>query len=664
MIPRPTAPIAFRNSPDRPRSSGDLTAACISLALALLTGFVFSPVLTSGTIGPDDAAMLRAGRLAARSGSDAASVFARYQTPEDTAGYYQPLTILSFTIDAVMTRDPVARIFQAHLLNLLLHIINTSLLFTLLCRAYSLRAAPTDPRRVQGATSTNYVWPALWSLLFAVHPVQVESVAWISQRMTLLATFFSLLSILAYLRYRSTDRTIWIIGATIACAAAILSKPTFIGLPIVLMVLDFWPIQRPLRGPLAARLPLLTILILAAAVQFMILRQATMRTSAVPAPLELFARTFAIFVTRVFWPIGLLPFNPLEGWTAASHVVIWRDLAISSLLIVLPAWAYFRFRPLFAAGVGGLLFLGPAFLNTPFTEMQLSDQYLYPVLIPTFIVLTAWIGEHRPTLRSPMVRCTAMVQFAVIAVFAVLSYSQSLIWQSSRSLFSAIVRTHPTWPHGHIGLIEAVIAEGDYDVALQAAQRAVQVAPEDASTQFYLGTALLLQTGSRAGEAIAPLRKALASNPNWIGCLQNLGVALARCGRFDKAIKFLERARDLEPNSAGIRLSLGNSYLRVHRPSSARGELQEALRLKNDPVTQLSLAAAWAANGSLDRARLHLAAAVAKDPRMSARAAANEELRRLRNQPGFESLIDDRAGGPERFSSDLETPAARKARGS
>lgn len=645
------------------RISSEMAAACASLGVALIAALAFSPVLTAGLVTPEDADLLRGARRDARSWRDAAEAFARVETPEGTGGYYRPLTSLSFAIDARLARDPVARVFQSHLTNLLLHAINAALLFTLL-RLLALlwkgAAATGVDDRQEVAT---WLWPALLALGFALHPLQVESVAWLTQRMTLLATFFSLLTMLAYVRYRTTDRVSWLIYASATCAAAVLSKPTFIGLPVFLMVLDLWLPGPPLRRPLLTRLPLLAILAVTAVIQFMIFKKTPTAASDIAAPLELFCTTMGSFVKRILWPVGLLPMNPFVGW-GTSHFVIWRDLALSALVILLPFWAFVRSRGLFVAVVGGLLWVCPAFLEAPFAEQQLSDQHLYPVLIPGLMVLAGWIGGRRAGFRTPVARCAALAVATMLALLAVTSYSQTFHWQNGRDLHYAIVKKHPHWAPGYIGLIESLLEENELDEAVTYAKKAVEIAPHNPSTQFYLGTALLLQTGGRAAEAITPLRKALASNPQWIECLQNLGVALARCGQFDKAIEYLERARDAQPNSAGIRLGLGNAYLKVRRASSARRELQEALRLKNDSVTHLSLAMAWAANDDPERARRHLEAAVAKDPRMAARAAASEELQRFRDRPGFENLFDASGVESELRPTEAELPAARSTRGS
>ncbi|MBK8268487.1 MAG: tetratricopeptide repeat protein [Planctomycetes bacterium] len=138
---------------------------------------------------------------------------------------------------------------------------------------------------------------------------------------------------------------------------------------------------------------------------------------------------------------------------------------------------------------------------------------------------------------------------------------------------------------------------------------------------------------------------------------------LARSGRSDEAIAYLERARDLQPRSSGIRLGLGNAYLKIQRFASARREFQEALRHHNDPMAHLGLAIAWAANDEPRFALRHLEAAVAKDPRFAERAGRSPELRKLIEYPGFQSLIHIPLDPVLSDGGATESPAARRATG-
>ena len=140
------------------------------------------------------------------------------------------------------------------------------------------------------------------------------------------------------------------------------------------------------------------------------------------------------------------------------------------------------------------------------------------------------------------------------------------------------------------------------------------------------------------------MRAALASDPDWIDCLHDLGVALAENGQVEEAIPYLERARDLRPKSAGVHMALGNAYLRVNRPSSARCEFQLSLAEQNDANAHIGLARAWAANDRLDYAKRHLSTALEMNPALAERAAEYPELSPLRDDPDVGPLLCPRAG--------------------
>lgn len=320
-------------------------------------------------------------------------------------------------------------------------------------------------------------------------------------------------------------------------------------------------------------------------------------------------------------------------------------MAVLVLLVAGLMGSFVISRPLFAAIAGAVVLVFPALVNAPFADQLLSDQYLYAVLIVPSLAWAAWLKTRGPLLERPWGRCAAMALAAVAVVFSVGSYIQSYVWHSSRDLYLHTIALYPKCTHGYVGLVESFIQEGDLDSALRFAERAVDVAPDDPSTQFYLGRVLLLHRDGRSSEAIGPLRRALASDPDWIDCLHNLGIALTDTGQMAEAIGYLERARDLRPHSPGIRIALGTAYLKVDRPASARGEFQLALKDRNGPMAHLGLAKAWAANEMPEYARRHLAAAIAQDARCAVVAARTPALRRLRHEPGFESLMDD----PERI---------------
>lgn len=631
------------------RPSPGMIAANVALGVMIVVGVVFHPVLTASFLDRGDAAWVRrAAGLASFSGRSLQSAFTTVTRSPDAAGYYQPLAALSLAMDARLTSEPAAASFYFHLTNLVLHALNVALVFAIV-------------RRLSGGLA----WPALLSLLFGLHPAQVESVAWVTQRMTLLATFFSLSAVALYLRYARRGRTVWLLATTLLYVGAVLSQPLFLGLPILLLAFDLWPLRRNSWWPLIEKVPMFAVMLAVGVVQ--LTNQHRVPASAEPdvGSWELMAQSAASFFYRMAWPANLSPFYPVVG-RAALHWPLVKVVGFLAGAAVLFTWSFRRARPLFVALAGAFVFICPALLNVAYTDRLLGDAYLYPILIAPIAVLAAWIGRRRRWIATPAGRWTAIGCACLLPMMAVRSYAMTFDWQSSREQYAHAVRTYPQWSRGYCGLVEACLQDNDLDEALNVARRAVAVDPRDATSQFYLGTALLLQDRSRASEAIAPLQKALQSNGDWIACLQNLGVAYARSGSMEKAIGYLERARSLQPDSPGIRLGLGHAYLEVHRPASARKELAEALKRRNDPYAHLGLARAWAASDSLDLARRHLSAALAKDRRVAARAAAAPELTPLRSDPDFRAIFD--SASPEalmdRGASPAEMPATRSARGS
>lgn len=632
------------------RPSPALVTFLASTFVALFTGGVFYHVLTAGLTARDDRQAVQAARAWSKHWSQAERLFTvRSMFPmSESSAAYQPLAFMSLMLDATLTHDWRSAAYQFHLTNLALHILNALIVMALV-------------KRLSGSRT----WAVLLALLFSLHPVQVETVSSISQRMTLLGTTFALLSLASYLRMRSGGLSLWIIPSTLCFTAAVLCRPVFAVLPVVFMMLDLWPLKRGGWSPLTEKVPMY-LLMLATAALHLINRSAARPASAGDTPgVELVSHTVAALAARLMVPLKISPYQPIETTVAGLRLGMTFDLVFCGLLLACLIWSFLRYRPLFVGLAGATVLLLPAVLDAAYSERLLSDHYLYPVLLMPIVAAAAWLGGQERFFERLRGRWTAIGVGCALPFLAVQSFNLTLDWQSPLSLYQRTVALYPSWSAGHIGVVESYIEENDLDMALLAARQAVRIAPDDAGTQFYLGTALLLHPDARSAEAIAPLRKALSTDAQWIECLQNLGVALARSGQTEEAIGYLERARDLAPDSANIRLGLGNAYLKVERFASARGEFQEALKQRNDPMVHLGLAIAWAANDVPEHARRHLAAAVKLDPEYALRAGRSPELRKLRLTPGFEDLIVI----PGEADADVtlfpqSVPAARRARGS
>ncbi|MEE8171123.1 MAG: tetratricopeptide repeat protein [Phycisphaerae bacterium] len=545
--------------------------------------------------------------------------------PTGVAGYAQPLTIASLMLDGWLSgapqRPPNPAVF--HLTNLILHTLNGALVFWLM-------------RRLGAAA-----WPAAaLALLFVCHPVQVESVAWVSQRKSLLSAFFALLSTLAYLQLsRGAARWRWLGLAMVTYVAAVLAKPTALPLPLVFLLLDAWPLQRFSARSVIEKLPLLLLMVAGATLAAV----SQGRVGNLDAPLaaspmlwgRLILHNVASLLTRIAWPVDLVPNVPGADATALT---MGRTLFEASILgaLIVGAIVAVRRAPVVGAALGAyFLMIAPATGVVRFTTGLAGDRFNYLPLVFLLMPMAVLLS------RRSMARRGSIAVAAIALGLGVASFAQIRVWRDGGALFQHVLAIHPDHVAARVGLADWLMIHGRAEEAAPLLEQAVQAEPENGDHRYYWGNAL--RAIGRPEDAIAQYRMAAASDPDRATYLQALGGSLAKLGRFEDALPHYERARERSPRSALIRLGLGYTDLglRPARPASARAEFQIALEMQPDnPMIHLGLANAWALMDMPDQARAHLAAAVAMDPVYAERAGREPALRSLADRPEFAGLIE------------------------
>lgn len=621
------------------RMSRSMQGFVALVAILAVTGIAYQELLWSGAIDSGDRVCVAVGRhWAARydrlmldlnenpreNWGHVFDIFTEsgIQQPPNTGGFWQPLVTISFAIDASLAQNPLVEAFHFHLTNVALHLLNCALVFLLL----------------RQFTKT-LVWPVLLTLLFALHPVQVESIAWISQRMTLLAATFALLATNCYARYAKTGHSRWMTPTLIFYACILLSRPLYLALPGVFLIMDIWPLKRQGWRTLVEKIPLFGLMLLGNYLDAEIRNHAQAVHGGGMEGVQSILHNFSSLILRLAWPFALSPYHIAETTIGTLSLGTVFDVLVLALLAGALVLTFLRSKPAFVGlACAGLIIL-PALIQAPYSEWLLSDQYLYLAMMVPCLCAAVWLGDVNWRSQTRTRQWAALAMACIVAACGVGAYAQTLDWQSDRYMAEHSIELYPDRAFGHIALVEAFISDLDYDAALHAAERAQRLEPDNPSTDFYLGTVLLLHESNRSAQAIEYLESALKSNPSWIECLQNLGVALGRNGRTEEAIQYLERARDLDPASAGIRMGLGTAYLEVQKYADARREFEEAVKRNNTPSAHLGLAIAWAANDNPDYAQRHLAVAVEKDPNVAFRAGRSPLLRKYIDRPGFRSLI-------------------------
>lgn len=394
-------------------------------------------------------------------------------------------------------------------------------------------------------------WGRSWlvAALFAVHPLHVESVAWVAERKDVLSTFFGLLALGAYARYAERPGAGRYALVAVWLVSGLAAKPMLVTLPCLLLVLDRWPLGRRegWMGLATEKLPLLALS--AASAALTVLAQgrggAVLALEDVPLWYRALhaAHSYGAYLADAVWPAGLAVFypHPAQGGVLRLR---WVLLALGLLVAVsIACWCHRRSRPWLLTGwVWYLGTLVPVIGLVQVGAQARADRYTYLPLVGVF-VMAAWLGEELLRRAGVGRRAAAAVAAAWVLALSAAAWRQVGYWEGSYELFA---RAHAVTERNWMAL-----------------------------------TALGREAGrlGRTEEAVARLREALVLNPDFGDAHYNLFVALRRAGRSDEALPHLLRALELDPGQARARNQLGVVFLESGKPNRAAGEFRRALGL-------------------------------------------------------------------------------------
>ncbi len=550
-------------SASRQRQQAILVCVC----LAVLIAAVYWPLRQAGFVNFDDDAYVTANPHVLGGLTVANMVWAFTAV---RAGYWHPLTWLSHALDCECFGMNAG---GHHAVNVLLHMANTLLLFLVL-------------RRMTGATWRS----ACVAALFGVHPLHVESVAWVAERKDVLSGLFWMLAMWGYVRY--VERPTWQRYAVVVAwyAMGLMAKPMVVTLPCVLLLLDYWPLGRtrwapsvvghnaPLRlGQLVwEKLPLFALAAVSCGVTIWAQHRGGAISSLERLPVGLRIANAAVsyvrYMEKVVWPSGLAVFYPHRAWPPGAVIAAGAILVAVSGLVIRKALR----EPHLA--VGWFWFIGvsvPVIGLVQVGSQSMADRFTYLPLIGLFIML-CWSVPSRVMERRDLKAIAWVAAAAVVAVCAALSRVQVGYWRDSETLFRhALDVTRGNWvAHNKLG--NALAQSGKIEEAIAHYKQALWVTPNFAEAHYNLGIALA-QTG-KIEEAIAQYEQVLRISPDYAEAHYNLGVALGQADRIPDAIGHLRAgvADQARPRSSAERAGATASSP-VSR--SARVALMDAVTL-------------------------------------------------------------------------------------
>jgi Flp pilus assembly protein TadD len=551
--------------------------ALVALLLAVGTLLFFWPATRNGFVFDDRSFMLREKRLVAGLTGEGIS----WALKSTDISLYVPLTRLSTMLDFQLYG---AAAWGHHLTNLLLHAANGSLLFLAL------------------AALTGALWRSAGvAVLFAVHPMHVEPVAWVSGRADLLAAFFGLLTLLAWRRHLGRPGWPGTVLTALLFFLGMASKGIIVMLPFALLLLDFWPLGR-LKGFRAGwRASAVLVREKAALFAVTALMTGVMLYSLIPGPFvvsteryPLAARaatscvSYATYLGKTFWPTGLAVFYP-QRWGAIPG---WEWGGAALLILGVSAGAILAARRFPYLPAGWFWFLGtllPVIGLFQAREYAIADRYSYLPRIGIFVVVVWGLSDLVRARRWSGAVGAAAVAAAVLACLPV-SAAQLGYWRDDLALFGhALDVTSGNWvAHNGVGL--ELVARGDVEGGIAHYRKAIAIRPGYVEGHNNLGVALAAL--GRRDEAIASYRAAVRLNPRFPDARYNLGNALAALGRDEEAAA---EYRSVLETSPGHTLALTNLALVLARRgeyAEAEALLREALRLSpGEPVVRTNLEA-------------------------------------------------------------------------
>jgi Flp pilus assembly protein TadD len=501
------------------------------------------------------------------------------------SGNWHPLTTLTHLFDCqVYGLHPWGHHFE----NVLLHGITAILLFLVM-------------QQMTGA-----LWrSAFVAAVFAIHPLHVESVAWVSERKDVLSGLFFMLTLMAYRRYARTQASAkkesiaflrspdyWV--TLLLFVLGLLAKPMLVTVPFVLLLLDWWPLRRwPIHSErisfvqlLWEKIPFLVLSAGSVAATIRAQTDATMSFEKLAFPLRLAngLTAYATYIWQMFYPSGLAVFYP----HLAKHVAPWSVGAAVLLLLLVSAGVTVGSRKHPYLPMGWLWYLGmlvPVIGLMQVGSQAKADRYTYLPQIGLYIIVAWGCAELCGAWRHRRAALGAGAGVSLVALL-VLAHVQTGYWKNSVSLWTHALActSENSLAHNNLGL--ALAAEGKLPEAIQHFEQARQLKPDYAEAYNNLGFALA--TEGELPEATQDFEKALQLKPDYAEAYNNLGLDFAVQGKLSEAVQDCERAVQLRPDYADAHNNLGFALASEGKLSEAIQEYERAIRLKPDYVEAIN----------------------------------------------------------------------------
>ena len=536
---------------------------CAALALVAVTIAVYLPVAQCGFVAYDDPTYVTA-NTAVRSGLSWGGLDSAFAST--VGGFWQPLTILSHMLDCrLFGLNPAAH----HTVNLVFHLVNVLLLFGLL------------------RTMTGSVWrSAFVAALFALHPLNVESVAWVAERKNLLCTCFWLIATRAYVGYARRPSLWRYLATAFFTLCAMMSKPMAVTLPFVLLLLDYWPLKRMSFASFGKLfMEKIPLLILSLVFSLLTFKTQAAAGAVVSGPayslidrLSYVVVNYVLYIDKAIWPAGLAVLYPM--WTMpVSLRALLICLALLVFVTVVVLRRIGRFPYLTAGWLWYLGTLMPMVGVVLVGYHSIADRFVYVPLIGIFVMISWGVADFVE--EAPRYRQLAVVlALLVLVALGWTSRVQAGYWRDSTSLFSHAVEVTSGNYVMHENLGREYVAAGKPDEAISQFAQAVRI--NNSYLPARVNLAMLLFAQGRQVEAFALQLESISLFPHDAQLQCDVGIMLANAGRKGEGAACLMQALWLNPDLAKAHFRLAILLLDAGKVEDAYPHLAATVRLMPD----------------------------------------------------------------------------------
>ena len=532
------------------------------------------------------------------------------------ASNWHPLTWISHMIDCQLYGlNPKGH----HLTSLLFHVANTLLLLLILVRM------------------TGALWQSSFvAALFAIHPLHVESVAWVAERKDVLSTLFMMLTVWAYLLYVKKGKVRRYLLVVLFFVLGLMSKPMLVTLPFILLMLDFWPLGRlchiheslnVVTGQqtnerlgifrlLWEKVPFFALTVVSSVVTFIVqersgavklLEQHSIQTRIINAFVA-----YIEYIVNMIWPVKLAVLYPHPG----NSLPLWKGVVAGLALVLITILVIRKARKVPYLAVGWFWYvvtLIPVIGIVQVGSQAMADRYTYITLIGLFVII-AWGANDLLSKWPNRKKWLGTLAAILLPVLIVLTWKQVQYWENSITLFKhtlkhtsnnviihnnlgtvlgkqgrieeaiehylQALRLKPDYAKAHSNLGAAYDNSGMYKEAIEAYKKAIRINPDYAEPHYNLGLAYV--NSGKYKEAIEAYKQALRINPDYAEAHSNLGLAYFNSGKYKEAIEACKKAIRIDPDYAKAHLGLGVTYGKLGKYKEAIDAFKQVVRIDSD----------------------------------------------------------------------------------